>query len=57
VIALRLQRRGHEVIARPVARIGDTALRDQDAVVIGSAVYYGRWRKEAAAFGFARLIA
>lgn len=34
---------------RPVDEVGD--LRNYDAVILGSAVYIGRWRKEALRFG------
>jgi len=47
-IAERLSERGHETEARSVDLI--EALEHFDAVVLGSAVYAGSWRKEAVAF-------
>jgi menaquinone-dependent protoporphyrinogen oxidase len=43
-----LRQEGLPADALPVGRVGD--LSDYTAVVLGSAVYLGRWRKEAAAF-------
>lgn len=39
---------GHEVVVRPVKGVGD--LTGFDGFVIGSAVYFGKWRKDAAEF-------
>lgn len=50
-IAGALSRAGHEAVARPVGEAGDVAATE--AVVLGSAVYMGHWRKEAAAFASA----
>jgi len=47
-IAERLSERGHEVYARPVNEVD--VLNRPEAVVLGSAVYAGSWRKEAVAF-------
>jgi menaquinone-dependent protoporphyrinogen oxidase len=47
-IAGRLSEGGTEAEARPVTEVDD--LGPIDAVVIGSAVYAGSWRKEAVAF-------
>jgi menaquinone-dependent protoporphyrinogen oxidase len=47
-IAERLSERGHDARARPVDAID--ALGDAEAVVVGSAVYAGSWRKEAVGF-------
>jgi menaquinone-dependent protoporphyrinogen oxidase len=47
-IAERLSDRGHDARARPVEEI--EALDHPDAVVLGSAVYAGSWRKEAVVF-------
>lgn len=43
-----LRQDGFEVDVRPVERVSDAS--PYDAVVLGSAVYIGRWRREAAAF-------
>ena len=43
-----LKNAGFSVDLRPAAQIGD--LSPYDAVVLGSAVYAGQWRKEAAEF-------
>jgi len=43
-----LQRAGYQTEMLPVERVGDLA--PYQAVVLGSAVYAGQWRKEAAAF-------
>lgn len=50
-IAATLTAEGHDAVARPVteAATGD-AVAEADAVVLGSAVYMGHWRKEASAF-------
>lgn len=42
---------GHEAVARPVGDAGDVS--DAEAVVLGSAVYMGHWRKDATAFATA----
>jgi menaquinone-dependent protoporphyrinogen oxidase len=47
-VAEVLRAAGQQVEARRVTSAGDLA--DYDAFVIGSAVYFGSWRKEAAAF-------
>jgi menaquinone-dependent protoporphyrinogen oxidase len=47
-IAATLTAAGLEVEARPIAGVRDVA--GYDAVVLGSAVYFGAWLKEAAAF-------
>jgi menaquinone-dependent protoporphyrinogen oxidase len=47
-IAERLSERGHEVDPRPVTEVG--VLGRSEAVVLGSAVYAGSWRKEAVGF-------
>jgi menaquinone-dependent protoporphyrinogen oxidase len=47
-IAERLSERGHEVDARPVTEVD--VLGRPEAVVLGSAVYAGSWRKEAVMF-------
>jgi menaquinone-dependent protoporphyrinogen oxidase len=47
-IAETLRNAGLEVDVRPVTAAGDLA--SYGAFVIGSAVYFGAWRKEAAAF-------
>jgi menaquinone-dependent protoporphyrinogen oxidase len=47
-IAERLTERGAQAPARSVTQIG--ALDDPEAVVLGSAVYAGSWRKEAMDF-------
>jgi menaquinone-dependent protoporphyrinogen oxidase len=47
-IAERLTERGEQAHARSVTQIG--ALDDPEAVVLGSAVYAGSWRKEAVDF-------
>jgi menaquinone-dependent protoporphyrinogen oxidase len=47
-MAVVLRDGGLQVDALPVDRVGDVA--GYDAVVLGSAVYFGRWRKEAASF-------
>ncbi len=47
-IAETLQAAGHTADARPVRAAGDPA--GYDAIVIGSAAYFGRWLKEATAF-------
>jgi menaquinone-dependent protoporphyrinogen oxidase len=47
-IAERLTERGEQAHARSVTQIG--ALDDPEAVVLGSAVYAGSWRKEAMDF-------
>jgi menaquinone-dependent protoporphyrinogen oxidase len=43
-----LRQEGLQVDVLPVGRVGNAG--DYQAVVLGSAVYLGRWRKEAAAF-------
>jgi len=43
-----LRRAGHPVDVMPVKRVND--LEPYKAVVLGSGVYIGQWRKEAAAF-------
>jgi menaquinone-dependent protoporphyrinogen oxidase len=47
-IAETLRQRGAQVDVRPVSEIDN--LGDYDAYVIGSAVYFGFWRKEAVRF-------
>lgn len=47
-IAERLQASGLEVEARPIKAVDDPA--GYDAFVIGSAVYFGSWMKEASGF-------
>jgi menaquinone-dependent protoporphyrinogen oxidase len=47
-IAEELRLAGHQVDALPVSEVKD--LEDYQAVVLGSAVYIGRWRKEAVNF-------
>jgi len=47
-IAARLQTHGLEASARPVGSVGELA--PYDAFVVGSAVYGGRWLKEASGF-------
>lgn len=47
-IAERLSERGHDALARPVDAID--SLAGAEAVVLGSAVYAGSWRKEAVGF-------
>ena len=47
-IALTLSRTGMDVDVLPVAEVQD--VRRYDAVVVGSAVYGGKWRKEALDF-------
>jgi menaquinone-dependent protoporphyrinogen oxidase len=47
-IAARLRAADHEVDVGPVAEVADVGT--YDAYVIGSAVYYGSWMKEATAF-------
>lgn len=47
-IAATLSSAGHEAVARPVAEAGDVDAAE--AVVLGSAVYMGHWRKEASTF-------
>jgi menaquinone-dependent protoporphyrinogen oxidase len=54
-IADGLVRRGIEAEARPVEDVADPA--DYDAVVLGSAVYMGRWLKPARAFANANATA
>ena len=47
-IAATLTAAGHEAQARPVDKAGDLA--GAEAVVVGSAVYFGSWLKPATAF-------
>ena len=47
-IAEKLRASGLEVVAHPMKGAGD--LTDYDAFVIGSAVYFGSWMKEATEF-------
>ena len=47
-IALGLARRGLDACARPIGEVTD--LGDYDAVVLGSAIYMGRWLKTARLF-------
>lgn len=47
-IAARLRAAAHEVDLGPIAEVADVGT--YDAYVIGSAVYYGSWMKEATAF-------
>ena len=47
-IADVLRAAGHEVDLRPVGQVG--GLDSYSAVILGSAVYYGSWRKEAEKF-------
>ena len=47
-IAERLREGGHQVDAFPAAEVKN--LGDYQAVILGSAVYIGRWRKEAVNF-------
>lgn len=50
-IAAALTAEGHEAVARPVTEAGSGgAVAEADAVVLGSAVYMGHWRKEASEF-------
>lgn len=48
-VADELSRMGHLVVLRPVAEAND--LTGVDAVVLGSAIYFGKWRKDAIEFG------
>jgi menaquinone-dependent protoporphyrinogen oxidase len=50
-IAQHLRAAGLEVDVQPVKAIGELA--GYDAVVLGSAVYYGSWMKEAVNFAAA----
>lgn len=50
-IADTLSGTGHDAVARPVGEAGDVAAAE--AVVLGSAVYMGHWRKEASTFASA----
>jgi len=47
-IAAALERRGIDAEARPIGEIGEVG--GYDAVVLGSAVYVGRWLREARRF-------
>jgi len=47
-IAERLRAARHEAVVETVAKVPDVA--PYDAVVVGSAVYIGRWQKEAVEF-------
>lgn len=47
-IAATLRRLGHEVIVQPVHAVENPAA--YEAVILGSAVYFGSWLKEATAF-------
>ena len=47
-IALDLAKRGLDACARPIGEV--TGLDDYDAVVLGSAIYMGRWLREARLF-------
>ncbi len=47
-IAETLRAAGQDVVVKPMKAAGDPA--SYDAVVLGSAVYYGSWLKEATAF-------
>src|SRR4029453_11196653 len=47
-IAERLSERGHDTLARPVDVID--SLAGAEAVLLGSALYAGSWRKEAVGF-------
>ena len=47
-IAARLRERGHEVDVMPVDQVRDVA--PYEGVVVGSAIYYGRWMQPAAEF-------
>ena len=47
-IAGTLSATGHDAVARPVGEAGDVTAAE--AVVLGSAVYMGHWRKEASTF-------
>jgi menaquinone-dependent protoporphyrinogen oxidase len=47
-IANTLRETGHTVETVPVPNVG--SLKSYDAVILGSAVYMGKWRKEAAKF-------
>lgn len=50
-IAATLTAEGHHAVARPVTEAGaGEAVAEAEAVVLGSAVYMGHWRKEASAF-------
>lgn len=50
-IADTLSETGHDAVARPVGEAGDVS--SAEAVVLGSAVYMGHWRKEASTFASA----
>jgi menaquinone-dependent protoporphyrinogen oxidase len=47
-IAAALRRHGHEVIVQPVHAVANPAA--YEAVILGSAVYFGSWLKEATEF-------
>lgn len=47
-IALQLRRAGHQVVHVEPAIV--SAIRDDDAVILGSAVYAGRWQRSAVDF-------
>ena len=47
-IARRLRGRGHEVALRPAADVAD--LTPYAGVVVGGALYFGRWHRDAARF-------
>lgn len=48
-IGEELKRMGLEADVRPVEEVRD--VRPYDAVILGSAIYFGKWRKEALRFG------
>jgi menaquinone-dependent protoporphyrinogen oxidase len=47
-IALRLRRGGFDVEVRPAAEVED--LTPYEGVVLGGALYFGRWHRDAARF-------
>jgi menaquinone-dependent protoporphyrinogen oxidase len=47
-IAVRLKTEGIKTDLKPVAEVTD--LHEYDAVILGSAIYIGQWRKEAVSF-------
>jgi menaquinone-dependent protoporphyrinogen oxidase len=47
-IAARLRQRGHDVDVRSVEEVGD--IEPYEAIVLGSAIYYGRWLQPASEF-------
>lgn len=47
-IGARLRHAGHDVVTTSVAEAGDPS--GHDAVIVGSAIYHGRWLPDATAF-------